>query len=45
MKLLACPLNGPRNIDEFVMGRPLRAAPDPRKAAEDIQARIAKVFA
>lgn len=29
----------------IVMGRPLRAAPDPRKAAEDVQARIAKVFA
>jgi orotidine-5'-phosphate decarboxylase len=29
----------------IVMGRPLRAAADPRQAAEDVQARIAKVFA
>jgi sarcosine oxidase subunit delta len=29
MKLLACPLNGPRNIDEFQSFGPLREALDP----------------
>lgn len=31
--------------DYIVVGRPIRDAPDPRAAAEDIQAAIAKVFA
>ena len=31
--------------DHIVVGRPIRAASDPKKAAEDIQARIAKLFA
>jgi len=31
--------------DYIVVGRPIRNAPDPRKAAEDIQARIARLFA
>jgi orotidine-5'-phosphate decarboxylase len=31
--------------DHIVVGRPIRAAADPKKAAEDIQARIAKLFA
>ncbi|HYM33540.1 MAG TPA: orotidine-5'-phosphate decarboxylase [Candidatus Cybelea sp.] len=30
--------------DYIVIGRPIRQAPDPRKAAEAIQARIAKLF-
>jgi orotidine-5'-phosphate decarboxylase len=34
-------LNG---ADYIVVGRPIKAAPDPKKAAEDIQARIAKLF-
>ncbi|MGE0797163.1 MAG: sarcosine oxidase subunit delta [Lautropia sp.] len=29
MKRLTCPLNGPRDIDEFVYGGELRRAPDP----------------
>ena len=29
MKLLNCPMNGPRNIDEFQCFGPLRAEPDP----------------
>ncbi len=29
MKLLVCPLNGPRNIDEFQYLGPLRETPDP----------------
>lgn len=33
-----------RGADYIVVGRPIRNAPDPRKAAEDIQARIAKIF-
>ncbi|TIU97781.1 MAG: sarcosine oxidase subunit delta, partial [Mesorhizobium sp.] len=28
MKLLDCPMNGPRNIDEFQSFGPLRQAPD-----------------
>jgi sarcosine oxidase subunit delta len=29
MKLMPCPLNGPRNIDEFVYGGVVGTAPDP----------------
>ena len=29
MKLLTCPLNGPRNISEFIYGGELHAMPDP----------------
>lgn len=36
MKLLTCPLNGPRPIAEFVYGGELRPAPDP-DAADDRQ--------
>ena len=31
--------------DYIVVGRPIRNAPDPRKAAADIQQRIARLFA
>jgi orotidine-5'-phosphate decarboxylase len=31
--------------DYIVVGRPIRSAPDPRSAAEDIQATIASLFA
>lgn len=31
--------------DYVVIGRPIRQAPDPKRAAEDIQARIARLFA
>ena len=34
-----------RGADYIVVGRPIRQAPDPAKAAADIQARIARVFA
>jgi orotidine-5'-phosphate decarboxylase len=34
-----------KGADYIVVGRPIRAAADPKKAAEDIQARIAKLFA
>jgi len=29
MKLMQCPLNGPRNIDEFVWMGDVKSAPDP----------------
>lgn len=29
MKLLTCPVNGPRPLDEFVFGGEVRAMPDP----------------
>ena len=29
MKILTCPLNGPRNISEFVWGGEVKAVPDP----------------
>jgi orotidine-5'-phosphate decarboxylase len=35
-------LNG---ADYIVVGRPIKNAPDPRQAAEDIQGTIARVFA
>ena len=34
-----------KGADYIVVGRPIRAAPDPKKAAEDIQGRIEKLFA
>lgn len=34
-----------KGADYIVVGRPIRNAPDPRKAAEDMQARIARLFA
>ncbi len=33
-----------RGADYIVVGRPIKDAPDPKKAAEDIQARIAALF-
>lgn len=33
-----------RGADHIVVGRPIRSAPDPRAAAESIQARIARLF-
>ena len=32
MKIMACPLNGPRNIDEFVCGGEVETMPDPGAA-------------
>jgi sarcosine oxidase subunit delta len=34
MKLLNCPLNGPRNIDEFICGGEVRTEPDDGASAE-----------
>ena len=34
MKIMICPLNGPRNIDEFVWGGDVRNAPDPSGCAD-----------
>jgi sarcosine oxidase subunit delta len=34
MKILVCPLNGPRPIAEFVYGGELRAMPDPDAASD-----------
>jgi sarcosine oxidase, subunit delta len=34
MKLLTCPMNGPRNIDEFRSLGPLRQAPDAAAASD-----------
>jgi sarcosine oxidase subunit delta len=42
MKILTCPMNGPRNIDEFQYMGPLRAAADP--AAMDDKAWARHVF-
>ena len=35
MKILSCPLNGPRNIQEFVYGGEVRDMPDPLSADEE----------
>lgn len=34
MKILNCPLNGPRNISEFAWGGEVRAAPDPAASTD-----------
>jgi sarcosine oxidase subunit delta len=34
MKILTCPLNGPRNISEFVWGGEVKAVPDPATASD-----------
>ncbi|MDR1855113.1 MAG: sarcosine oxidase subunit delta [Azoarcus sp.] len=33
MKIMPCPLNGPRNISEFTYGGEVRAMPDPARAS------------
>lgn len=35
MKILTCPINGPRNISEFVWGGPVKAAPDPATCSDE----------
>lgn len=35
MKLLDCPLNGKRNIAEFVCGGEVAVSPDPRRASDE----------
>jgi sarcosine oxidase, subunit delta len=34
MKIMNCPLNGPRNISEFVWGGDVKAMPDPASASD-----------
>ena len=34
MKILDCPLNGPRNISEFICGGEVRAMPDPASGSD-----------
>jgi sarcosine oxidase subunit delta len=35
MKILTCPVNGPRNISEFVWGGEVKAVPDAATATDD----------
>ena len=35
MKIMPCPLNGPRNIQEFVCGGPVEPHPDPNRCTDD----------
>ena len=35
MKILTCPLNGPRPIQEFLFGGELREMPDPSAVSDD----------
>ncbi len=34
MKIMHCPLNGPRNISEFVYGGQVAAMPDPQQCSD-----------
>ncbi len=34
MKIMNCPLNGPRNISEFICGGEVRAMPDPATGSD-----------
>ena len=34
MKIMTCPINGPRAVSEFVYGGELRAQPDPQHATD-----------
>lgn len=35
MKIMTCPLNGPRNIAEFVCGREVKEMPDPATCSDE----------
>ncbi len=35
MKIMTCPLNGPRNIQEFVCGGPVEPHPDPHRCSDE----------
>ena len=35
MKIMTCPLNGPRNISEFAWGGEVKAMPDPTTCSDD----------
>ncbi|MCX7055857.1 MAG: sarcosine oxidase subunit delta [Proteobacteria bacterium] len=39
MKILTCPVNGPRSISEFVYGGEIRPMPDPGTTSDDDWAR------
>ena len=39
MKILTCPMNGPRNINEFQSFGPLKADPDPETTSDQDWAR------
>ena len=34
MKIMTCPLNGPRNIQEFICAGPVEAHPDPNRCTD-----------
>ena len=34
MKIMTCPLNGPRNIQEFICGGPVEPHPDPNRCSD-----------
>ena len=34
MKIMTCPLNGPRNVQEFVCGGPVEPHPDPNRCSD-----------
>lgn len=38
MKIMTCPINGPRSITEFTYGGELRLMPDPQTASDDVWA-------
>lgn len=38
MKIMHCPLNGPRNISEFVYGGEVRTMPDPATCTDKVWA-------
>jgi sarcosine oxidase subunit delta len=38
MKLLTCPINGPRPISEFASGGELRIMPDPKAVTDEVWA-------
>ena len=35
MKIMSCPLNGPRNISEFAWGGEVKTMPDPLSSSDD----------
>ena len=35
MKIMTCPLNGPRNISEFICGREVKEMPDPSSCSDE----------
>ena len=38
MKLMTCPINGPRAITEFVSGGEFRSMPDPQAVSDEVWA-------